>query len=95
MTTKEAAHKIRRMVHDPISGSIDHVCQKMEAEFEAIIAQAVSEKLNALQTAAEPFARVYRLNAGLDPRADEPMRDYTPGVWPTMGDLRKLTDLLG
>lgn len=30
------------MVHDPISGAIDPVCQKMEADFEAIIAQAVN-----------------------------------------------------
>jgi hypothetical protein len=48
----------------------------------------------ALIEAAEPFARVARVIDAL-PRemplsADTPLRDVMLGVWPTLGDVRKL-----
>lgn len=57
--------------------------------------QQLRDRIAALKIACDPFVRVSRLNAVLGPQDDEPMRAYLPAAWPTMGNLRKLTGLLG
>lgn len=54
------------------------------------IRQYVDAETAKLRAAADPFVRVHRLNESHAPSATAPLRDYCPGVWPTMGDLRKL-----
>lgn len=47
---------------------------------------------NDLKEAIDPFVRVLNIINAL-PRSvddDEPLRNHLPGVWPTIGDLRKL-----
>jgi len=53
-------------------------------------------KRDALFDACDPFARAANI---LDahpqkPYNDDPLRELLPGVWPTMGDLRKLRDAM-
>jgi hypothetical protein len=43
-----------------------------------------------LEAALQPFLRLYRVQAPLNPPDERPLRDYCPGVWPTMGHLRRL-----
>ncbi len=45
-----------------------------------------------VEAAADPFARIVRLNAPLDLPDDMPLARVLPGVWPKMGDLRRLVE---
>ena len=40
----------------------------------------------------EPFARIWRINEPLAPPLDAPLRDYCPGLWPTMRDCKAAAD---
>ena len=48
-----------------------------------------------LLAAAEPFRRALEiidaLPPGFRPADNSALREYLPGVWPTVGELRKLT----
>lgn len=43
-----------------------------------------------LTKATDPFERVWRLNEPLTPDLDRGVRDFIPGVWPTMAELKAL-----
>lgn len=47
-----------------------------------------------LEAALSPFARVWRINRELTPDLESGMREYTPGIWPEMGDCKRASDLL-
>ncbi len=80
----EAADEIDRLSMGPHSCSDS--CQRPMC--------MMRRDLEALRTATEPFARMYRLNAPLNPPDGSGFRQYAGRIWPTMGDLRKLTELL-
>lgn len=46
-----------------------------------------------LLNATEPFERIYLINRDLKPPDEQGIRGFTPGIWPTMGDLRKLLEV--
>jgi hypothetical protein len=48
--------------------------------------------LRALLKATDPFERIYLINQPLNPPDDRPVRDFVPGAWPDMGQLRQLLD---
>jgi hypothetical protein len=44
-----------------------------------------------VRKAADPFARVLAIIDGLGEESDDyPLREYLPGAWPLVGELRKL-----
>lgn len=43
-----------------------------------------------LEKALEPFERVASIIEPLNISDEKPLRDVIPGVWPTIGDLRRL-----
>ena len=49
-----------------------------------------------LMAACDTFARAANVIDALPDRLsdDEPLRDVIPGIWPTLGDLRRLRDEL-
>lgn len=48
-----------------------------------------------LTDACDPFARVANIiDAAQDVSDDTPLRDVLPGIWPTVGDVRKLRDAM-
>lgn len=59
---------------------------------ERVKLSAEASALRKLLKATDTFERVYLINAPLNPPDDRPVRDYTPGVWPTMGELRALLE---
>lgn len=46
--------------------------------------------------ACDPFARAANIIDGAQPdlRDDHPLRELLPGIWPTIGDLRRLRDAM-
>jgi len=60
----------------------------------SVLASELREQLAGIESAIDPFARVYRFNAPLAPPDGAAVRSFMPGVWPTMGDLRKLSEVL-
>lgn len=57
--------------------------------------RAAADEIEALDKALEPFARVWRINEELTPFLERSFREFCPGVWPTMGDAKRASDLLG
>lgn len=51
------------------------------------------DDIKSLLNATDVFERIYLINKQLNPPDDAGIRNYTPGIWPTMGELRKLTEL--
>jgi|HubBroStandDraft_2_1064218.scaffolds.fasta_scaffold547213_1 hypothetical protein len=45
-----------------------------------------------LEDALKPFLSLYRIQKPLNPPDEAPLRDYCPGAWPTMGDLKRLSE---
>ena len=43
-----------------------------------------------LAEAIDPFARFYKMQEPLNPPDDAPIAGYIPGIWPTMGELKRL-----
>lgn len=43
-----------------------------------------------IRAAAKPFSGVLSMNEPLNLPDEMPLRDMLPGVWPTVGELRKL-----
>ncbi len=47
-----------------------------------------------LEAALTPFARVWRINAQLEPDLKRPMREFVPGAWLLIADCKRASDLL-
>jgi hypothetical protein len=47
-------------------------------------------ELKELLSAVDPFARLVRLHEGLNVPDELPLSRIVPGVWPSVGELRRL-----
>lgn len=58
--------------------------------------RAPATSFRQLLLAGTPFVRAANIIDALSPRIsdDQPLREYVPGAWPTVGDLRRLRDAL-
>lgn len=50
--------------------------------------------IKVLRRAMDPFARLARLNRDLNLPDDKPVREFAPGIWPTMFDCRRANDAM-
>lgn len=48
-----------------------------------------------IREALDPFARVFRINQLFNFADSHPLRDISPGTWPTFGDCRRANEALG
>lgn len=53
----------------------------------------MKQNIESLLNASECFERIYLINKVLNPDDERPVRDYIPGAWPTMGELRRLLEV--
>ncbi len=81
------------IAHDCNNGQIPKI-QELISQLERFHADEVRRVIQAeralAEKAAEPFIRLFNINAPLQPSNHTPLRDYMPGVWPTMRDLAVL-----
>lgn len=47
-----------------------------------------------LRVALDPFARIWRINAPLNPDPHRPLAHFIPGAWPLMADAKRANDAL-
>lgn len=52
------------------------------------------KEMKTLRRALDPFARLARLNRDMNVPDDEPVREFAPGIWPTMKDCRRANEAM-
>jgi hypothetical protein len=103
----ETNNVVERLRHDLALISLEYAAKGLEREAGSVMQalnlierqeaerQSLSDRIDVLEGALDPFARVARLHdaAGLNSPDDYPCREFFPGIWPTLGDCRKAASL--
>lgn len=53
-----------------------------------------TDELEQLRDALIPFARIWAINALLEPDPSRPVADFITGLWPDMADAKRAYDLV-
>ena len=96
-TEKASADCLQRVVSRPREITPDDVTKEADRNYDLGRKHAREEitemTLKPIVAAADPFIRIVAIADGLPPHLttdDCPLARHIPGVWPTLGELRKL-----